>query len=102
MTGLADLTAYRLSFSSRLKKNAFCILLYVRDENLFLLSSGSLLSLVIALVSFEVICLLNENPPFSKNARNFFFEIDLIIYFSVNSATTLPVDEQWWFAYSIF
>lgn len=36
------------------------------------------LSLVIASVSFEVICLLNENPPFSNNARNFFFEIDLI------------------------
>lgn len=70
MTGLADLTAYRLSLSSRSKKNAFCILLYVRmDENRFSRHPHSRkpdsLSLVIASVSFEVICLLNENPPFS-------------------------------------
>ena len=32
-----------------------------------------LLSLVIASVSFEVICLLNENPPVSNNAMRGYF-----------------------------
>lgn len=107
LPGLADLTAYRLSFSYRSQTNAFFILLYVgMDDNGFRHPHSrkpNLLPWVIASVSFEVICLLNENPPpFSNNARNFFFEIDLIMDSPVNSATTPSVDEQRWFAYSIF
>lgn len=79
VTGLADLTADRLSFSYRSQTHAFFVRM---DDNWFRHPHSrkpDLLSLVIASVSFEVICLLNENPPFSNNARNFFFEIDLIL-----------------------
>jgi len=52
-----------------------------------------LLSLVIALVSFEVICLLNENPPFSKNARL----LDISIFFSYLLLCQLgDYSSSWW------
>jgi len=77
VTGLADLTAYRLSFSSRSQTNAFFILLYVRmDDNGFRHPHSrkpNLLSLVIASVSFEVICLLNENPPLLQQCAELLF-----------------------------
>lgn len=77
VTGLADLTAYRLSFSYRSQTNAFFILLYVRmDDNGFRHPHSrkpNLLSLVIASVSFEVICLLNENPPLLQQCAELLF-----------------------------
>jgi len=57
VTGLADLTADRLSFSSRSQTNAFFILLFLRmDDNWFRHPHSrkpDLLSLVIASVSFD-------------------------------------------------